>query len=120
MREREEPSRPYVFDGEKCSTLVELVTAMAPKPVKAQEHLLGGYIGKWIEHTLGDIDAKIDHDRLLGQDLDPQQKLYTFLAAHWKDGAPPFMGVAISWEQLEQIALDQLPEGLPVEVVRRI
>lgn len=46
MREREEPSRPYVFDGEKCSTLVELVTAMAPKPAKAQEHLLGGYIGK--------------------------------------------------------------------------
>ena len=113
MTEREELTRPYVFDGEKCSTLVELVTAMAPKPAKAQEHLLGGYIGKWIEHTLGDIDAKIDHDRLLGQDLDPRQKLYTFLAAHWKDGAPPFMGVAISWEQLEQIALDQMPEGLP-------
>lgn len=46
MREREELSRSYVFDDEKCSTLVELVTAMAPKPAKAQEHLLGGYIGK--------------------------------------------------------------------------
>ncbi len=104
--------KAYVIDGQECWTLRELVEAMAQRWDQASEHLTGGYIGKWIENALGDIDAKIALDRLLKEELPADEVLYAFLASHWGEGAPPFRGVPITFEQLDKIARDDLPEGL--------
>lgn len=104
--------KAYVLDGQECWSIRELVMVMAQRPEQAIEHLTGGYIGKWIENSVGDIDSKIALDKLLKEELPAEELLYAFMAAHWSDGAPPFMGVEITMEQLDRIARDDLPDGL--------
>lgn len=104
--------KAYVLDGQECWTLNELVRAMAERSGPAVEHLKGGYVGRWVENALGDIDAKIAIDKLLNEELPDEEVLYAFLARHWADGAPPFRGVTITMEQLDRIARDDVPEGI--------
>lgn len=105
-------NRPYRIEGRECHTLAELAEALAANWDSGIEHLTGGYVGKWIEESLGDIDAKIALDRLLKVEQPHDQLLFTFITRYWQGGAPPFKGVPLSWEQLERIAKDDLPEGL--------
>lgn len=104
--------KAYVLDGQECWTLNEVVTVMAERPGPAVEHLKGGYVGRWVENALGDIDAKIALDKLLNEELPDEEVLYAFLARHWADGAPPFRAVTVTMEQLDRIARDDVPEGI--------
>lgn len=112
MSSTQRADKEYVIDGQQCWTLRELVEAMAGRWDQAAEHLTGGYIGKWLENGLGAIDAKIALDRMLNDELPVDEVLYAFLADHWGEGAPPFRGVPITYDQLDKIARDDVPEGL--------
>lgn len=104
--------QPYKIEGRECRTLAELANALEANWANGIEHLTGGYVGKWIEDSLRDIDSKIALDRLLKDDLPADQLLFAFIARHWAGGPPPFKGVPVCWEELERIARDELPEGL--------